>query len=149
MKDQIFGNLTDWVNALDTLNLLKKSASLDNHQEELVRLLRHEGNWRLREAAVEAAATLKMPSIETLKQIVKLIVRDDLYYNIRILASKTLSTLIPVIMANAGINKDLVRRFINDANHEVTALLSSPEPPMFHDALDIIYEQIQTVLATA
>nr|WP_320193996.1 hypothetical protein [uncultured Desulfobacter sp.] len=149
MKDQIFGNLTDWVNALDTLNLLKKSASLDNHQEELVRLLRHEGNWRLREAAVEAAATLKMPSIETLKQIVKLIVRDDLYYNIRILASKTLSTLIPVIMANAGINKDLVRRFINDANHEVTALLSSPEPPMFHDALDIIYEQIQKVLATA
>lgn len=149
MKDQIFGNLTDWVNALDTLNLLKKSASLDNHQEELVRLLRHEGNWRLREAAVEAASTLKMPSIETLKQIVKLIVRDDLYYNIRILASKTLSTLIPVIMANAGINKDLVRRFINDANHEVTALLSSPEPPMFHDALDIIYEQIQKVLATA
>lgn len=149
MKDQIFGNLTDWVNALDTLNLLKKSASLDNHQEELVRLLRHEGNWRLREAAVEAAATLKMPSIETLKQLVKLIVRDDLYYNIRILASKTLSTLIPVIMANAGINKDLVRRFINDANHEVTALLSSPEPPMFHDALDIIYEQIQKVLATA
>lgn len=149
MKDQIFGNLTDWVNALDTLNLLKKSASLDNHQEELVRLLRHEGNWRLREAAVEAAATLKMPSIETLKPIVKLIVRDDLYYNIRILASKTLSTLIPVIMANAGINKDLVRRFINDANHEVTALLSSPEPPMFHDALDIIYEQIQKVLATA
>nr|WP_319492585.1 hypothetical protein [uncultured Desulfobacter sp.] len=149
MKDQIFGNLTDWVNALDTLNLLKKSASLDNHQEELVRLLRHEGNWRLREAAVEAASTLKMPSIETLKQLVKLIVRDDLYYNIRILASKTLSTLIPVIMANAGINKDLVRRFINDANHEVTALLSSPEPPMFHDALDIIYEQIQKVLATA
>jgi len=149
MKNQIFGNLTDWANALDTLHLLRDSATLDDHQKELVRLLGYDGNWRLREAAVEAAATLKRPGIETVGQIVALIKRDDLYYNIRILASEALSVLIPMIMENKEINKALVRLFINEAHHEVSALLCSPAPPTFHDALDVTYEQIQRIAATA
>lgn len=149
MKDQVFGNLTDWAYALDTLHLLRDSSTLDDHQEELVRLLRYDGNWRLREAAVEAASTLRKPSIETVKQIVQLIKRDDLYYNIRIMASEALSMLVPVIMANQELDKGLVRLFINEANHEVAALLSSPAPPIFHDALDVTYERIQKVVATA
>lgn len=149
MKDQVFGNLMDWGNTLDTLNLLKDSATLDDHQEELIRLLRYDANWRLREAAVEAAATLQTPCIETVKQIVQLIKRDDLYYNVRIMASEALSKLVPVIMTNQADNKDLVHLIINEANHDVSALLSSPEPPIFHDALNITYEQIQKVVATA
>ncbi|MEX1297886.1 MAG: HEAT repeat domain-containing protein [Desulfotignum sp.] len=149
MKDQVFGNLMDWGNTLDTLNLLKDSATLDDHQEELIRLLRYDANWRLREAAVEAAATLQTPCIETVKQIVQLIKRDDLYYNVRIMASEALSKLVPVIMTNQADNKDLVHLIINEANHDVSALLSAPEPPIFHDALNITYEQIQKVVATA
>ena len=149
MKDHIFGNLMDWGNALDTLNLLRDSATLDDHQEELIRLLRYDANWRLREAAVEAAATLRTPSIETVKQIVHLIKREDLYYNIRIMASETLSTLVPVIMTSQEINKDLVNLFINEANQDVSALLSTPAPPIFHDALNVTHEQIQKIVATA
>jgi hypothetical protein len=149
MKDQVFGNLMDWGTALDTLHLLRDSSTLDDHQGELIRLLRYDGNWRLREAAVEAAATLRRPCIETAEQIVQLIKQDDLYYNIRIMASETLSTLVPVIMANQDLNKELVRLFINEANHEVFALLSSPAPPIFHDALDGTYEQIQKVMTPA
>lgn len=148
MKDHIFGNLMDWANALDRLHFLRDSATLDDHQEALIRLLRYDKNWRLREAAVEAAVTLRKPSIETLKQIVQLIKRDDLYYNIRIMATEVLSTLVPVIMENKDLNKNLVRVFINEANHDVSALLSSPVPPIFHDALDVTYEQIQKVAAT-
>jgi hypothetical protein len=148
MKDQIFGNLLDWGSTLDTLHLLRDSATLDDHQEELIRLLRYDKNWRLREAAVEAAVTLRKPSIEMVNQIVQLIKRDDLYYNIRIMATEVLSTLLPVIMENKELNKNLVRVFINEANHEVSALLSSPVPPIFHDVLDITYEQIQKFAAT-
>ncbi|WP_319575986.1 hypothetical protein [uncultured Desulfobacter sp.] len=148
MKDHIFGNLMDWGYALDTLHLLRDSGSLDDHQDELIRLLRYDKNWRLREAAVEAAVTLRKPSIETVKQIVQLIKRDDLYYNIRIMATEVLSTLVSVIMENKELNKNLVRVCINEANHEVSALLSSPVPPIFHDVLDVTYEQIQKVAAT-
>ncbi|MDD4273906.1 MAG: hypothetical protein PHG14_09280 [Desulfobacter postgatei] len=148
MKDHIFGNLIDWGSTLDTLHLLRDSATLDDHQEELIRLLRYDKNWRLREAAVEAAVTLRKPSIKMVNQIVQLIKRDDLYYNIRIMATEVLSTLLPVIMENKELNKNLVRVFINEANHEVSALLSSPVPPIFHDVLDITYEQIQKFAAT-
>ena len=95
-----------------------------------------------------SAVTLRKPSIEMVNQIVQLIKRDDLYYNIRIMATEVLSTLLPVIMENKELNKNLVRVFINEANHEVSALLSSPVPPIFHDVLDITYEQIQKFAAT-
>ena len=149
MKDYIFGNLMDWGNALDKLQHLRDTGELDNHQDELIRLLRFDGNWRLREAAVEASLTLKNPSIETVKQLVELIKRGDLYYNIRIMASEVLSTLIPVVMGNKELNNDLVRLFVNEANHEVTTLLSSPAPPIFHDALEITLEQIQKIVEAA
>ena len=45
MKDHIFGNLMDWGYALDTLHLLRDSGSLDDHQDELIRLLRYDKNW--------------------------------------------------------------------------------------------------------
>jgi hypothetical protein len=149
MKDYIFGNLMDWGNALDKLQHLTDTGELDNHQEELIRLLRFDGNWRLREAAVEASLTLKNPSIDTAKQIVELIKRGDLYYNIRIMAAQALSALVPVILENKDGNNDLARVFVNEANHDVITLLLSPAPPIFHDALEITLEQIQKIVTAA
>ena len=100
---------------LETLHLLRDTATLDDHQEDLVRLIK----------------------------------REDLYYNIRVMASQALSTLVPAVMANREIDKEHLRLFLNEAGHEVSALLSSLAPPMFHDALDITYEEIQKVAATA
>jgi len=149
MKDYIFGNLMDWGSALDKLQHLRDTGELNNHQEELIRLLRFDDNWRLREAAVEASSTVTTPSIDTAKQLVKLIKRGDLYYNVRIMAAEALSTLVPVVMENKGGNSELVRLFVKEVNHEVTTLLSSPEPPIFHDALDLTLAQIQKVAAAA
>lgn len=149
MENDIFGNLMDWGSALDKLHQLRDTGKLNNHQDELIRMLRFDGNWRLREAAVEASSTLTAPGVETVKQLVELIKRGDLYYNIRTMAAEALSTLVPVVMENKALNRDLVRLFVNEANHEVTRLLSSPEPPIFHDALDHALEQIQKVLTAA
>ena len=149
MKDYIFGNLTDWGSALDKLLLLRETGDLDNHQDELVRLLRFDGNWRLREAAVEASSALTNPSVNTLRQLIELMKRGDLYYNVRIMAVKSLSILVPVIIENKGGNSDLVRAFVDDANHEVTILLSSPEPPIFHDVLDLALDELQRVAKVA
>lgn len=149
MKDYIFGNLMDWGSSLDTLQHLRNTGELDNHQDELIRLLRFDGNWRLREAAVEASSTLTNPSFDTVKQLVELMKREDLYYNIRIMAAEALSALVSVVKENKGSNNDLVRLFVNEANHEVTTLLSSPVPPIFYDALDATLEQIQKVVEAA
>ena len=149
MKDYSFGNLMDWGSVLDKLQHLKDTGELDNHQDELIKLLRCDVNWRLREAAVEASSTLTNPSVDTVKLLVELIKREDIYYNIRIMAAEALSTLVPVVMESKDLNKDLARLFINEANHEVTSLLSTPAPPIFHDALDVTLGQIQKVLEAA
>ncbi|MCG8643721.1 MAG: hypothetical protein MI862_28615 [Desulfobacterales bacterium] len=149
MKEYIFGNLMDWGNALDKLQWLTDTGQLNNHQDELIRLFRFEGNWRLREAAIEASSTLANPSIDTLKQLVELMKRGDLYYNVRIMAAGALSALVPVVMENKGANSESVHLFFNEANDEVKTLLSSPEPPIFHDALNLTLAQIQKVTAVA
>lgn len=149
MKDYIFGNLMDWDSALDKLQHLVDAGELDNHQDELIRLLRFDDNWRLREAAVEASSTLTNPRIDTVTQLVVIIKRENLYYNIRIMAAETLSALVPVVMENKELKKDLANVFINEANHEVTTLLSTPAPPIFHDALDLTLEQIQKTVEAA
>lgn len=76
MKDNLFGNLMDWGSVLDKLENLKYTGELDNHQDELLRLLRFDGNWRLREAAVEASSDLSNPSLDIGKQLVKLMKRE-------------------------------------------------------------------------
>ncbi len=149
MKNYIFGNFMDWGNVLDKLQYLEDTKTLDDHQDELIKLLRFDGNWRLREAAVEAASGLTKPKLETGMQLLQLIKREDIYYDIRIMATEALSTLIALIVEDKELNRDLARLFIDSANLEVTNLLSSPEPPIFHDALDIIFKEIQNVMATA
>ncbi len=143
MKDYIFGNLTDWGSTLEKLQDLMERGELDNHQDELIRLLRFDDNWRLREAAVDATSSLTIPQIDTVRQIAKLIQRDDLYYNIRIMAAEALLNLIPLIIKNNGKDNEVVRFFINETSLEMTRLLSSPEPPIFHDALEVVFDQIQ------
>lgn len=54
-----------------------------------------------------------------------------------------------MIIENRGDNRELVRVFVNEANHEVTGLLSSPEPPIFHDALEAASEQLEKFMAIA
>ena len=147
MKNDIFGNLTDWGIVLDKLKKLSDSRELDNYQDELIRLLRFDQNWRLREAAIESLPLVENPSLNLAREIISLIKRKDLYYDVRILATDGLEKLATTIVNNRGFDKDILKQFVLSILTDLEVLLTSPEPPNFHDALQNSINQIKEIEA--
>ena len=147
MKNDIFGNLTDWGIVLDKLKKLSDSRELDNYQDELIRLLRFDQNWRLREAAIESLPLVENPSLNLAREIISLIKRKDLYYDVRILATDGLEKLATTIVNNRGFDKDILKQFVLSILTDLEVLLASPEPPIFHDALQNSMNQIKEIEA--
>ncbi|MCD4676494.1 MAG: hypothetical protein K8S18_10940, partial [Desulfobacula sp.] len=135
MENNIFGNLTDWGIVLEKLEKLSKNKELGNYQDELIRLLRFDQNWRLREAAIESLPFVENPGLNLAREIISLIKRKDLYYDVRILATDGLEKLATTIVNNKGFDKDILKQFVLSIQKDLDALLASPEPPIFHDAL--------------
>jgi len=147
MKNYIFGNLTDWGMVLDKLKKLSDSRELGNYQDELIRLLRFDQNWRLREAAIESLPLVENPSLNLAREVISLIKRKDLYYDVRILATDGLENLATTIVNNKGFDKDILKQFVLSIIQDLEALLASPEPPTFHDALQNSMNQIKEIEA--
>jgi hypothetical protein len=146
MKNYIFGNLTDWGIVLDKLKALSESKELDNHQDELIRLLRFDQNWRLREAAIESLPRIENPSLDLAREVFSIITRKDLYYDVRILATDSLGKLITIIVNNSAFDRDILKQFIREIIKNMDVLLASPEPPKFHDALQNARNQIKEAI---
>jgi len=147
MKDHILGNLTDWGMVLDNLKKLSDSQELGNYQDELIRLLRFDQNWRLREAAIEFLPLVENPSLNLAREVISLIKRKDLHYDVRILATDGLEKLATTIVNNKGFDKDTLNQFVLSILKDLEALLASPEPPIFHDALQNSMNQIKEIEA--
>jgi hypothetical protein len=147
MKNHIFGNLTDWGIVLDKLKQLSDSRELDNYQDELIGLLRFDKNWRLREAAIESLPLVENPSLNLAREVFSLIKRKDLYYDVRILATDSLEKLTTIIVNNKDFDKDILKQFILSTLSDLETLLASPEPPIFHDALQNSRNQIKKIEA--
>jgi hypothetical protein len=145
MENNIFGNLNDWGMVLDKLNNLSANRELGHHQNELIRLLRFDQNWRLREAAIESLPSIEIPSIDLAKEVLSLIKRKDLYYDVRILASDGLEKLAVAIVNNKTLDKDILQHLVQEIIDKIDALLSSPEPPKFHDALQNLMNQVKKI----
>ncbi len=143
MENNIFGNLTDWGIVLDKLKKLSDSRELDNYQDELIRLLRFDQNWRLREAAIESLHNIDHPNLNLAREVISLINRKDLYYDARILATDSLGKLTTTIVNNRAFDKDILKQFVMEIIKNIEALLASPEPPIFHDALQNSMNQIK------
>lgn len=135
MEKNNFGNLNDWGPVLEKLDELSNSGELDKWQEQLIRLLRFDQNWRLREAAIESLPFVENPGLDLAREVLSLIKRNDLYYDVRILAADAIERLIPKIVENRRFDRDILRQFVEEIITEMDALLSSPEPPKFHHAL--------------
>ncbi|ACN13703.1 hypothetical protein HRM2_05890 [Desulforapulum autotrophicum HRM2] len=135
MTSNGFGNLNDWGVVLEKLDLLTQGGALDQWQEQLIRLLRFDQNWRLREAAIESLAFVKNPDLDLAREILLLIKRNDLYYDVRILAADAIEQLILKIIDNRQFDLDILQSFVREIIVEMEALLASPEPPKFHHAL--------------
>jgi hypothetical protein len=146
MKNYIFGNLTDWGIVLDKLKELSESKELDNHQDELIRLLRFDQNWRLREAAIESLPRIENPSLDLAREVFSIIKRKDLYYDVRILATESLGKLIAIIVNKSAFDQDILKQFVMEIIKNMDTLLASPEPPKFHDALQNSMNQIKEAI---
>jgi len=149
MENINFGNLRDWGQVLEIMENLAKKGRLGEHQSQLIRLLRFDQNWRLREAAIESLKFIDNPSLELANEVFSIVKRKDLYYDVRILATDGLSKLMERIVGRQDLNSDDVNAFVNQTLRGLEAHLETPEPPKFHDALKASLNQLRRVKPAA
>ncbi len=136
MKDDPFGNLTDWGTALHTIENLSNNGDLSQCQPGLIRILRHKGNWRLREEVLKCVGEVETPSKELFDQVIDILANDNIYYDARIIAGNALIKM----LKNTGhiIGEDIhgtVRKLIEK-------LKSLPQPLFFDKAIDRLYSEL-------
>lgn len=135
MENVYFGNLRDWGAVLEKMEEFSKTGKLGDHQNELIRVLRYNDNWRLREAAINALPGVKKPGPALIDEVFAIMMREDLYYDVRILAADALGKTLrkPSITDRDGSDKpdDIVGKVLEGMKH----LLDDPQPPILHKAL--------------
>ena len=132
MTQDPFGNLRDWGPVLDLLEELVNSGRLDDCQTGLIRILRYQGNWRLREEALKMVGRIAHPGEKLVAQVLRIVADDNIYYEARILASQALSALAPNWRRQAV---PPAATDVQAAADKIRQLLSTPQPPFFHQAL--------------
>jgi hypothetical protein len=93
MQQDIFGNLMEWGDILEKIGQIRDSNSLDDHQEDLVRILRYPRNWRLREAALRVVREINQPTVELLKEALNIVLNEEVYIEARTMAVDALADL--------------------------------------------------------
>ena len=133
MKQDPFGNLTDWGQVLDLFNELAGSGRLAECQPGLIRILRFKGNWRLREEVLKRAGEIQAPSRELVLQVLAILADDNVYYDARIIAGDALIQLLKNVPADS-------HEELTSATRElVDKLKRTPQPPIFDEALDRLH----------
>ena len=94
MTNDIFGNLMNWYSVMDTLNELRERGELDEHQAGLIRILNYRENWQLREYVLNCVKDISAPSDELLQVIQGIMMDEDLYPEVRNMASEALANIL-------------------------------------------------------
>jgi hypothetical protein len=136
MKQDPFGNLTDWGQVLDTFEVLADNGRLAECQPGLIRILRFKGNWRLREEVLKRVGKIQTPSRELVLQALAILSDDNTYYDARIIAGDALVQLLKNGPA------DSYEELNTAARKLVNKLKSTPQPPFFDEALDRLHSEI-------
>ena len=137
-----FGNLREWGRVLAKLEALAKSGKLGDCQEELVRVRRYNDNWRLREAALAALTGISEPNPALIDEALKIMMRDDLYYDVRILAADALGKTLKKDSRTNRRGGDKMKETLNRVIEGMNRLLSDPQPPILHRAVRESLERI-------
>ncbi|HOQ86649.1 MAG TPA: hypothetical protein PLQ89_13140 [Phycisphaerae bacterium] len=124
------GHFEDWGHALESLSAWQRAGQLDQHQAELLWLLQNRGNWRLREAGLEAMRTLKTPDPELLEEACRIVMDEGLYYQVRVLAAETLAQFAGDDPGSGGPGVPLAE----EVRDRVHALLAAQPAPVLHQA---------------
>ena len=140
MNPDVFGNLIDWYQVLEKLDSLRESGQLDAHQEGLTRILRYRDNWRLRETVLEYIKDLEKPRDELLLKVLDIVMDDGIYYDVRILAAQSLTSVISK-RKNENNNDDLISKKL--IIQKMNMLLKSPQPPSFQNEITKLLEGIK------
>lgn len=136
MKQDPFGNLTDWGTVLEILDELTDNGKLAECQLGLIRILKYKGNWRLREEVLKRVGEIQTPSDELVYQVLSILADDNIYYNARILASDALIQILKNV-------QDGFDGEINMSARKVTERLrTTPQPHIFDNALKKLYSEI-------
>ncbi len=130
MKQDPFGNLTDWGPVLDTFDELADNGRLADCQPGLIRILRFKGNWRLREEVLKRVGEIQTPSKELVLQVLAILADDNTYYDARVIAGDALVQLLKNGPADSH------DELTSAARKLVDKLKSTPQPPFFDEALD-------------
>lgn len=139
MNCETLGNLEQWDAALEQLDKWKQAGQLDSHQDDLLWLLRYRDNWRLREAALEMSTLLQSPTPELIRQVSDIMMNENLYQEVRILAAETLGT----ILSNQWRRGSITVPLDSEVRERMNALLASIQPPVMHIALRRVLSQIE------
>ena len=131
MDGDIFGNLMDWGHVLETLEGLSKNNHLDEYQAGLARILKYKDNWRLREAVLECVGQVEKPCSDLVREVMNIMADDGTYYDMRILAAAALGELVCKCSADQEVESNRIR-----CTELMRAFLESPQPPIFHEALE-------------
>ncbi len=135
MENADFGNLRDWGNVLEKIEELSKAGKLGDCQHELIRVLRYNDNWRLREAAIMALPGVVKPSPSLIDEVLAIMMREDLYCEVRILAAdalgRTLGNHPKKVRGRPGNPDGMTGKVLAGMKH----LLDDPQPPILHKAL--------------
>ena len=131
MRPSVFGNLEEWGCVLERLEELTRSRQLELHQDALVALLRYRDNWRLREAALESAATIRTPTGPLIRQVCRLMMDQGLYYQARVLAAEALGATLEHLHDDSQGEVMALRQEVRENVH---ALLASHDVPVIHQA---------------
>jgi hypothetical protein len=133
MQPDPFGNLRDWGPVLDHLHELTDNGKLSECQPGLTRILAFQGNWRLREETLKRIGFIQYPSNELICQVMNMIADANIYYEMRIIACEAIEELL---------SRDH-HHFYNAMQmtllQTVLAQLSTPQPPIFKQALENLY----------
>ena len=136
MKNDPFGNLTDWGPVLDTLADLSGKGALSTCQPGLIRILRYKGNWRLREEVLKRVGDIQTPSRALIQAVIVILADDNIYYDARIIAGKALVQLLKKIESEGS--EDIAGHI----QKVIKKIKSTPQPPYFDKAIDVLHSEI-------
>lgn len=131
MKDSL-ANLQEWERVLEALKKIKRKGELHKHQADLIRMLKYKGNWRIREAALEAVLQITHPMSNLVSEILQIVMDDNLYYEARVMACNALNKFVDNYNNNSNGHRTLSRLAVAK---QLTALNAVPQPPMLSHAV--------------
>jgi len=134
-ESKIFGDLMEWGAVLEKMEVLCKSGRLGDYQDELIRVLRYNDNWRLREAAMVVLPAVKKPCAALVDEVLAILMRHDLYCEVRILAAEALGRMLKNEPSGGRPRSAEDNRIIGKVLEGMSRLLMDSRPPILHRAV--------------